>query len=139
MENSADRINHLFIKDAINSTLPLSSCRHQSINHTGVGDTFGTCFGPLSRNRKFGYRLGKGETMEEILASTTEVAEGVETSKALVKMIKARCKGYRLDLKYPILFGVANILEGKQTPEEGLKGLMNMPMRMESFDERTWY
>jgi glycerol-3-phosphate dehydrogenase (NAD+) len=106
---------------------------------SGVGDTFGTCFGPLSRNRKFGYRLGKGETMEEILASTTEVAEGVETSKALVKMIKARCKGYRLDLKFPILFGVADILEGKQTPEDGLKGLMNMPMRMESFDERTWY
>lgn len=106
---------------------------------SGVGDTFGTCFGPLSRNRKFGYRLGQGETMEEILASTTEVAEGVETSKALVKMIKSRCKGYRLDLKFPILFGVANILEGKQTPEEGLKGLMNMPMRMESFDERSWY
>lgn len=106
---------------------------------SGVGDTFGTCFGPLSRNRKFGYRLGKGETMEEILSSTTEVAEGVETSKALVKMIKARCKGYRLDLKYPIVFGVADILEGKQTPEEGLKGLMNMPMRMESFDERSWF
>lgn len=106
---------------------------------SGVGDTFGTCFGPLSRNRKFGYRLGQGETMEEILASTTEVAEGVDTAKALVKMIKTKCKGYRLDLKFPIVFGVANILEGKQTPEEGLKGLMNMPMRMESFDERTWY
>lgn len=106
---------------------------------SGVGDTFGTCFGPLSRNRKFGYRLGKGETMEEILESTTEVAEGVETSKALVQMIKAKCGGYRLDLKFPILFGVADILEGKQTPEDGLKGLMNMPMRMESFDERSWY
>ena len=106
---------------------------------TGVGDTFGTCFGPLSRNRKFGYRLGKGETMEEILESTTEVAEGVETSKALVKMIKAKCRGYRLDLKFPILFGVADILEGRQTPEEGLKGLMSMPMRMESFDERGYY
>ena len=35
---------------------------------SGVGDTFGTCFGPLSRNRNFGMRLGKGETMEEILA-----------------------------------------------------------------------
>jgi hypothetical protein len=66
---------------------------------SGVGDTFGTCFGPLSRNRKFGYRLGKGETPEEIRASMTEVAEGVDTSIALVKMIKARCKGYRLDLK----------------------------------------
>jgi len=101
----------------------------------GVGDTFGTCFGPLSRNRQFGFRLGKGETMEEILASTSEVAEGVDTSIALVNLIKAECKGYRLDLKYPILFGVASILQGNQTPEQGLKALMNMPMQMENFDE----
>jgi len=102
---------------------------------SGVGDTFGTCFGPLSRNRKFGYRLGKGETPEEILASTTEVAEGVDTSIALVKMIKKRCKGYRLDLKYPILFGVADIIEGKMKPLEGLQGLMNFASRMENYDE----
>ena len=101
---------------------------------SGVGDTFGTCFGPLSRNRKFGYRLGKGETMDEILASTTEVAEGVDTAIALKAMILNQCKGYRLDLKYPILFGVADILEGKQTPIEGLKGLMTMPMRKEAFE-----
>jgi len=44
---------------------------------SGVGDTFGTCFGPLSRNRDFGVRLGRGESVEEILESTTEVAEGV--------------------------------------------------------------
>lgn len=103
---------------------------------SGVGDTFGTCFGPLSRNRKFGYRLGQGDTMQEILDSSTEVAEGVETSKALVKLIKQKCKGYRLDLKYPILFGVASILEGNLTPLEGLEGVMNMPFMMENFDER---
>lgn len=103
---------------------------------SGVGDTFGTCFGPLSRNRQFGIRLGQGETMAEILASTSEVAEGVDTSIALVNLIKAECKGYRLDLKYPILFGVASILQGNQTPEQGLQALMNMPMQMENFDER---
>jgi glycerol-3-phosphate dehydrogenase (NAD+) len=102
---------------------------------SGVGDTFGTCFGPLSRNRKFGYRLGKGETMKEILDSTTEVAEGVDTALAVVRLIEKECKGYRLDLKYPILFGIARILEGKQTPLEGLEALMNMPMQMENFDE----
>ena len=105
---------------------------------TGVGDTFGTCFGPLSRNRKVGFRLGQGETMEEIIESTSEVAEGVETSKALVNLIKTKCRGYRLDLKYPILFGVASILEGKQTPLDGVKGLMSMPMQMENFDERPY-
>jgi glycerol-3-phosphate dehydrogenase (NAD+) len=66
----------------------------------------------------------------------TEVAEGVDTSIALVKMIKKRCKGYRLDLKYPILFGVAEIIEGNMKPLEGLKGLMNFPTRMENYDER---
>ena len=73
--------------------------------------------------------------MEEILASTSEVAEGVDTALAVVRLIEKECKGYRLDLKYPILFGIARILEGKSTPLEGLEGLMNMPMQMENFDE----
>jgi glycerol-3-phosphate dehydrogenase (NAD+) len=102
--------------------------------------------------------------MEEILASSTEVAEGVDTSIALVNFIKAKSRGrflswsyywdlfilvanssivqssasagYRLDLKYPILFGVASILQGNLTPKEGLEGIMSMPFQMESFDER---
>jgi glycerol-3-phosphate dehydrogenase (NAD+) len=75
--------------------------------------------------------------MEDILSASTEVAEGVDTSKALVNLIKTRLGGYRLDLKYPILFGVASILEGNLTPLEGLKGIMEMPFQMESFDEKA--
>lgn len=62
----------------------------------------------------------------------------MDTALAVVKLIQTRCRGYRLDLKYPILFGIARILEGKQTPLEGLEGLMNMPMQMENFDERLY-
>lgn len=76
--------------------------------------------------------------MDEILESTTEVAEGVATSLAVVKLIEKECKGYRLDLKYPILFGIAAILEGEQTPSEGLEKLMMMPMQMENFDEKMY-
>jgi glycerol-3-phosphate dehydrogenase (NAD+) len=71
--------------------------------------------------------------MADILKSTTEVAEGVDTSIALVNLIKNKCKGYRLDLKYPILFGVAEILQGNQTPLDGLKGLMNIPTMVVKF------
>jgi glycerol-3-phosphate dehydrogenase (NAD+) len=74
--------------------------------------------------------------MQQILESTTEVAEGVDTAIALVDFIKTNVKGYRMDLKFPILFGVAAILQGTLTPLEGLKGIMNMPFLMESFDER---
>ncbi|CAM9652221.1 unnamed protein product [Heterosigma akashiwo] len=47
---------------------------------SGVGDAFATCFGPLSRNRSFGYRLGRGESVQDILGSMSEVGEGVQTS-----------------------------------------------------------
>jgi len=100
---------------------------------SGVGDTFGTCFGPLSRNRQVGMRLGRGETLHEILSSSSEVAEGVATSRAITKLVEKRVKGYRRDLKYPILFGVAAILDGKITPREGLERLMEMPLRVEDF------
>lgn len=100
---------------------------------SGVGDTFGTCFGPLSRNRNFGIRLGKGESMEEILASSTEVAEGVDTALALADLIKKVDRSYRVDLKYAIIFGVADILKGERSPKEGLEDLMTMPLRAEMY------
>ena len=66
---------------------------------SGVGDTFGTCFGPLSRNRQVGIRLGQGENIDDILAGTTEVAEGVATSRALKRLLdkKVRDRPGRLD------------------------------------------
>ena len=64
---------------------------------SGVGDTFGTCFGPLSRNRQVGYRLGKGERLDEIIESMSQVAEGVATARALPPpparlCVAARCR-----------------------------------------------
>ena len=98
---------------------------------SGVGDTFGTCFGPLSRNRNTGVRLGRGERLDDILADMGEVAEGVETAFALERLIKKSHKSYRLDLKFPIIFGVAEILRGDRTPREGLEALMGLPLRPE--------
>ena len=48
---------------------------------SGVGDTFGTCFGPLSRNRGTGLRLGRGERLDDILADLGEVADRVELNQ----------------------------------------------------------
>lgn len=101
---------------------------------SGVGDTFGTCFGPLSRNRMVGLRLGRGESLDEILGSSSEVAEGVATSRAIAQLLARKVRGYRRDLKYPILFGVAAILDGKLTPRQGLEKLMQYPLRVEDFD-----
>lgn len=103
---------------------------------SGVGDTFLTCFGPLSRNRTVGVRLGRGESLEDILNTSRQIAEGVPTSRALVKWLSGasdeNSAAYlRASLKYPILYGVAAILDGHLTPREGLHVLLSMPPRPE--------
>lgn len=57
---------------------------------SGVGDLVLTCTGPLSRNHSVGVRLGKGERLDEILASMQAVAEGVRTAKAALGLAQ-RC------------------------------------------------
>ena len=47
----------------------------------GIGDLIATCASPKSRNYTVGFRIAKGETLEEVLASMSEVAEGVRTLK----------------------------------------------------------
>eukprot|EP00871_Galdieria_phlegrea_P000312 jgi/Galph1/1281/GphlegSOOS_G5944.1 len=100
---------------------------------SGVGDTFLTCFGPLSRNRTVGYRLGKGETLVEILRTSREVAEGISTARAVVDWLpRVMNTSYaRALIRFPILLSVSPILEGQLTPQEGMKQLMAMPPTME--------
>ena len=50
---------------------------------SGVGDLVLTCTGDLSRNRTVGLRLGRGETLDAILADMMMVAEGVKNSKTI--------------------------------------------------------
>lgn len=53
----------------------------------GVGDLFLTCSSSTSRNYTVGYRLGKGEALEDIIKTLGSVAEGVTTAKGLKQMI----------------------------------------------------
>jgi glycerol-3-phosphate dehydrogenase (NAD(P)+) len=49
---------------------------------SGLGDLVLTCTGDLSRNRVVGMRVGRGERIDDILASMQMVAEGVMTARA---------------------------------------------------------
>jgi glycerol-3-phosphate dehydrogenase (NAD(P)+) len=54
----------------------------------GIGDLVATATSRDSRNFTFGYRLGQGETREEILASSEEVAEGLRTLQITYQLSK---------------------------------------------------
>ncbi len=84
----------------------------------GVGDLATTCFSPEGRNRTCGERIGRGERLDAILASTQSVVEGVETSKAIVAL--ARRHGVEL----PIVEAVHEILFGGLSPARAIEALM---------------
>lgn len=55
----------------------------------GLGDLVATCSSPLSRNRTFGERLGRGEPLADVLAATTQTAEGVKSSQSVAELARA--------------------------------------------------
>ncbi|KAK9908822.1 hypothetical protein WJX75_003354 [Coccomyxa subellipsoidea] len=93
---------------------------------SGLGDIMLTCYGSLSRNRSVGVRLGKGEALAEILASSSQVAEGVATAGVVVSLART----YRVSL--PVLTAVAQVLDGALSPKEAVFEIMNLPQIEES-------
>ncbi len=90
---------------------------------SGIGDLMLTCFGPASRNRTVGVRLGKGEKLDDILSSMGEVAEGVPTAAAAIKMAK------QYNVEVPIASAVADILAGRAQLMERVASLLSLPLR----------
>ncbi len=88
----------------------------------GVGDLIATCSSEKSRNFTVGYRLAKGEKIEDILSSMDEVAEGVNTVKVTNAFIhSAKTRAPMTETIYKCLFS------GK-TVKEGVDYLMNLPL-----------
>ena len=91
----------------------------------GLGDLVLTCFGALSRNRRVGFELGRGRKLDEIIAETRQVAEGVKTARS------ARQLAARLGVEMPITDGVYQMLYEGKSPRELEIGLMERPLKGE--------
>jgi glycerol-3-phosphate dehydrogenase (NAD(P)+) len=86
---------------------------------TGIGDLVTTCCSRHSRNRSVGERIGRGETLQEVLRAMTMVAEGVWTAKALFGP-EAELSGVDL----PIATEVHAVLFEGKDPREAVLDLM---------------
>ena len=91
----------------------------------GLGDLVATCSSPLSRNRTFGEKLGRGMTTEEILASSRQVAEGVKSCSSLLDLAN------RTGVYAPIVEHVHAVVEGEMTAADMLKSLVNRDTKHE--------
>lgn len=94
----------------------------------GMGDLVLTCTGELSRNRTVGYRLGRGEALDDILGPMKTVAEGVKTVQAV------RALAHRYGVEMPIAAEVHAMLVEGRAPEQALKNLMSRDPRPEEWE-----
>lgn len=83
----------------------------------GLGDLVATCSSPLSRNRTFGEKLGRGLSVAEIAGATRQVAEGVKSCESISDLAR------RAGVEMPIVEYVSYVVRGEMTPEEMLSGL----------------
>ena len=89
---------------------------------TGLGDLITTCVSPHGRNRKVGFRLGRGEKLDDILSDMNQVAEGVRTTRSAYQL--ARKQGVDMPITgevYALLF------EGKDPLQSGYDLMRRRP------------
>jgi glycerol-3-phosphate dehydrogenase (NAD(P)+) len=91
----------------------------------GMGDLVLTCTSPTSRNYTVGLKLGQGQKLDQILKDLGEVAEGVNTARA-VKDLAAR-EGVEL----PIAEAVYRLLFAGTDPRDEVSALMGRKLRTE--------
>lgn len=78
----------------------------------GVGDLIVTCSSPHSRNFRVGHAIGQGQSLDEIVKSLGQVAEGVNT----LTVVKQKADAMQLDM--PLVNGLYEILFKAQPPEK---------------------
>ena len=92
---------------------------------TGIGDLIVTCASVHSRNRKAGYLMGQGKSMQEAMDEVQMVVEGVYSTKAAVKL------GEKYDVPLPIINKVNEVLFEGKDPKEAVNELMLRDVRPE--------
>lgn len=92
----------------------------------GVGDLAVTAFSRHGRNRAFGERIGRGETLQQALAASPKVAEGVWTSQVVVEQARL------LDVDMPIAGAVARVLFDGLAPRDAVRALMDRDPKAEA-------
>lgn len=91
----------------------------------GLGDLVLTCTGSLSRNRSVGQELGRGRSLAEITAGMNEVAEGINTTRAVKNLAG------RIGVAMPITDEVYLVLYEGKSARDAAEGLMTRPLREE--------
>ena len=92
---------------------------------TGLGDLVTTCISPKGRNRSFGERIGKGQTVKAAQNATESVIEGVATCQSVIELTR------RLNVEMPITQAVFKVLFENEPVQKAIADLMKRQLKAE--------
>jgi glycerol-3-phosphate dehydrogenase (NAD(P)+) len=92
----------------------------------GAGDLILTATGDLSRNRRVGLALARGEALAGILGRLGHVAEGVHSARETLR------HAARAGVEMPITQAVNAVLQGKLTPPQAVERLLARDPKLEA-------
>lgn len=98
---------------------------------TGMGDLIVTCASVHSRNRRAGFLIGQGKSMQEAMSEVKMVVEGVYSTKAAVKL------GEKYGISMPIVNEVKEVLFEGKDPKAAVNELMMREGKVE-YTSLTW-
>ena len=93
---------------------------------SGIGDLIVTCASVHSRNRKAGFLMGQGRTMEEAMKEVEMVVEGVYSAKA------AKGLAEKYEVEMPIITEVNKVLFEGKAASEAVMDLMLRDKKVET-------
>ena len=93
---------------------------------TGIGDLIVTCASVHSRNRKAGYLMGQGKSMEEAMKEVNMVVEGVYSAKAAAKLAQ------KYEVPMPIVDEINKVLFEGKDPKQAVDDLMLRESKIEN-------
>lgn len=85
---------------------------------SGIGDLIVTCASVHSRNRKAGYLIGKGNTMQEAMDEVKMIVEGVHSARAGLELSE------KYGIETPIIQAVGEVLFDDKSPRLAVDELM---------------
>jgi len=91
----------------------------------GIGDLVVTCTSKHSRNRQVGHRIGKGESLDDIIESMNMIAEGIKTTRSVYGWAQ------KLNVEMPITNSVYKVLFEDMDPKVGVYQLMTREQKEE--------
>jgi glycerol-3-phosphate dehydrogenase (NAD(P)+) len=105
----------------------LGADQHTFAGLAGMGDLVASCSSPLARNRTFGENLGRGMSLEEVVAATKQTVEGVKSCDAVLELARTH------HVEMPITEAIVAVMHGGLSPVEAGRLLMSRTPKPERY------